>query len=163
MIRLLTADDADELAALYLENREFLTPFEPYREEEFFTAAHQRRRIAAIGDDLWRWAIVDDSRIVGMVSIADVIRGGLQLGNVGYWVASDHNGRGLASSAVADVVEFAFGEAGLHRLEAGTLLHNHASQRVLEKNGFERYGLARKLLRINGEWRDHVLFERIAN
>jgi len=163
VIRLLTADDADELAALYLENREFLTPFEPYREEEFFTAAHQRRRIAAIGDDLWRWAIVDDSRIVGMVSIADVIRGALQLGNVGYWVARAENGRGLASAAVADVVEFAFGEAVLHRLEAGTLLNNHASQRVPEKNGFERYGLARKLLKINGEWRDHVLFERIAD
>ena len=70
---------------------------------------------------------------------------------------------GLATAAVADVIEFSFGEAGLHRLEAGTLVDNHASQRVLEKNGFERYGLARKLLKINGEWRDHVLFERIAN
>ena len=163
MIRLLTLDDADELAALYTENREFLMPFEPDREDEFFTAAHQRRRIAAIGDDLWRWAIVHEGRIAGMVSVADVIRGGLQMGNLGYWVAETRNGRGLASAAVGDVIEFAFGEAGLHRLEAGTLLHNHASQRVLEKNGFERYGLARKLLRINGEWRDHVLFERIAN
>jgi ribosomal-protein-alanine N-acetyltransferase len=163
VIRLLTLDDADELAALYAENREFLMPFEPDRDDEFFTVAHQRRRIAAIGDDLWRWAIVDRGRIAGMISVADVIRGGLQMGNVGYWVARAQNGRGLASAAVGDVIEFAFGEAGLHRLEAGTLLHNHASQRVLEKNGFERYGLARKLLRINGEWRDHVLFERIAD
>jgi ribosomal-protein-alanine N-acetyltransferase len=163
VIRLLTVDDAEELAALYLENREFLLPFEPDRDDDFFTAAHQRRRIEGIGDDLWRWAIMNEGRIAGMISVADVIRGGLQLGNVGYWVARAHNGRGLASAAVSDVVEFAFGEAGLHRLEAGTLLHNHASQRVLEKNGFERYGLARKLLRINGEWRDHVLFERVAD
>ena len=48
-------------------------------------------------------------------------------------------------------------------VEAGTLVDNHASQRVLEKNGFERFGLARKLLKINGEWRDHILFERIAD
>jgi hypothetical protein len=40
VIRLLTSDDA-ELAALYLANREFLTPFEPERDEEFFTAAGQ--------------------------------------------------------------------------------------------------------------------------
>jgi ribosomal-protein-alanine N-acetyltransferase len=163
VIRLLKPDDAEELAALYVENREFLMPFEPDRDDDFFTAAHQRKRIEVIGDDLWRWAIVADDRIAGMISVADVIRGGLQLGNVGYWVSESHNGRGLASAAVGDVVAFAFGEAGLHRLEAGTLLHNHASQRVLEKNGFERYGLARKLLRINGEWRDHVLFERIAD
>jgi [ribosomal protein S5]-alanine N-acetyltransferase len=32
---------------------------------------------------------------------------------------------------------------------------------VLQKNGFERFGLARKLIEINGEWRDHVLFERL--
>jgi ribosomal-protein-alanine N-acetyltransferase len=163
VIRLLTVADAEELAALYLENREFLTPFEPDRDDDFFTAAHQRRRIEAIGDDLWRWAIVADGRIAGMIGVADVIRGALQLGNVGYWVARSHNGRGLATAAVADVIEFAFGEAGLHRLEAGTLVDNHASQRVLQKNGFERYGLARKLLRVNGEWRDHVLFERVAN
>lgn len=163
MIRLLTVADAEELAALYLENREFLLPFEPEREDDFFTTAHQRRRIEAIGDDLWRWAIVANDRIAGMIGIADVIRGALQLGSVGYWVDRKHNGRGLATAAVADVIEFAFGEAGLHRLEAGTLVDNHASQRVLEKNGFERYGLARKLLKINGEWRDHVLFERIAN
>ena len=162
MIRLLTLDDAEELAELYTANREFLRPFEPEREDDFFTVARQRQRIEAIGDDLWRWAIVADGRIAGMIAVADVIRGALQLGNVGYWVAEAHNGRGLATAAIADVIEFAFGEAGLHRLEAGTLVDNHASQRVLEKNGFERFGLARKLLKINGEWRDHVLFERIA-
>ena len=75
----------------------------------------------------------------------------------------NRTGAGSRRLRSATSIEFAFGEAGLHRLEAGTLLHNHASQRVLEKNGFERYGLARKLLRINGEWRDHVLFERIAD
>ena len=62
-----------------------------------------------------------------------------------------------------EIVEYAFGEAGLHRLEAGTLVDNVASQRVLEKNVFERFGLARRYLLIAGEWRDHVLFERVAN
>jgi [ribosomal protein S5]-alanine N-acetyltransferase len=162
VIRLLAPEDAEEIAALYVANREFLAPFEPDRTEEFFTPAFQRRRIDTAGEDHWRWGIVNGDRLAGMVVLADVLRGALQVGNVGYWVDRKHNGRGLASAAVADVIEFAFAEAGLHRLEAGTLVDNHASQRVLEKNGFERYGLARKLLRINGEWRDHVLFERIA-
>jgi len=61
------------------------------------------------------------------------------------------------------VVEFAFGELGLHRLEAGTLPDNFASQRVLEKNGFERFGYAHRLLLVQDEWRDHVLFERVAD
>lgn len=58
------------------------------------------------------------------------------------------------------MVEIAFGEFELHRVEAGTLVDNIASQRVLEKNGFERIGIARRFLWINGAWRDHVLFQR---
>ncbi|HEY8107227.1 MAG TPA: GNAT family protein [Gaiellaceae bacterium] len=163
MIRPLTPADAEEITALYVANRRFLAPFEPERTEEFFTVDFQRQRIEVAGDDLWRWGIVDGGELAGMITLADVIRGALQLGNVGYWVDRSHNGRGLASTAVGNVIEFAFGEGGLHRLEAGTLVDNHVSQRVLEKNGFERFGLARKLLKINGEWRDHVLFERIAD
>jgi ribosomal-protein-alanine N-acetyltransferase len=162
VIRLLQPGDEHELAALYRANRDFLRPFEPTRPAEFFTAAAQRRRIDRIGDDLWRWAIQADGRMVGMIALADVVREPLQLGNIGYFVDRAHNGRGYATRAVADVVQFAFGRGGLHRLEAGTLPDNYASQRVLEKNGFVRFGLARKLLRIDGEWRDHVLFELVA-
>jgi [ribosomal protein S5]-alanine N-acetyltransferase len=161
VIRLLRPDDAHGLAALYRANRNFLRPFEPERPDSFFTPAAQRRRIARLGADAWRWAIEDDGAMVGMIVLADVVREPLQLGNIGYFVSREHNGRGLATRAVAEVVEFAFGEAGLHRLEAGTLPDNHASQRVLEKNGFVRFGLARKLLQIDGEWRDHVLFELV--
>lgn len=163
MIRPLTVDDAEELAALYVANRDFLAPFEPARDEDFFTAGAQRARLdRPAGVEWWRWAIVDGGEIAGLISLSDVLRGALQLANLGYWVDRGRNGKGLASQAVAEAVAFAFGEAGLHRVEAGTLPDNVASQRVLEKNGFERFGLARKLLLIEGEWRDHVLYERIA-
>lgn len=161
MIRLLERGDAEELAALYQSNREFLQPFEPHRPDEFFTAAYQQRRIDRIGNDVWRWAIEDGGGMAGMIALADVIRDPLHVGNVGYWVDRAHNGRGLATQAVADVIRFAFGEAGLHRLEAGTLPDNFASQRVLEKNGFVQFGFAHKLLQIEGVWRDHVLFELV--
>jgi ribosomal-protein-alanine N-acetyltransferase len=165
MIRPLVPADADELATLYARNREFLSPYEPSRPDDFYTAEGQRRRLeeAADGGEGWRFAILEGQEIAGRINLTDVIRGPLQLANVGYFVDRRHNGRGLATAAVAAVVEFAFGEAGLHRLEAGTLPDNLASQRVLEKNGFERYGLARKLLLLGDEWRDHVLFERIAD
>ena len=78
-------------------------------------------------------------------------------------MAREVNGRGIATHAVGEVCRWAFGEAGLHRLEAGTLLDNHASQKVLAKNGFEQIGIARRYLLINGDWRDHVLFQRVAD
>jgi ribosomal-protein-alanine N-acetyltransferase len=115
------------------------------------------------GSDGWRFAIVDDRSIAGTISVSNVLRGAFQSANVGYWVDRPRNGRGLATAAVAEVVRHAFDELGLHRLEAGTLLDNIASQRVLEKNRFTRIGVARKHLYIAGAWRDHVLFERLAD
>ena len=73
------------------------------------------------------------------------------------------NGRGLATTAVCEVVRFAFDELDLHRIEAATLVDNVPSQRVLEKSGFEKIGLARRLLRIHDEWRDFFLFQRLAD
>jgi ribosomal-protein-alanine N-acetyltransferase len=163
VIREVGVGDADELAAIYAANRAFLAPFEPIRAASFFTSAGQRQRLARPVEG-WRFAILDDDgAIVGAINISDVVRGAFHSANVGYFVSQHVNGRGLATAAVGDVCAFAFSRAGLHRLQAGTLLDNHASQRVLEKNGFERIGIARKYLQIAGAWQDHLLFQRVAD
>ncbi len=69
----------------------------------------------------------------------------------------------MATAAVRDVLELAFDSLRLHHVQAGTLLHNVRSQRVLERNGFVRIGVAPKMLRIAGSWQDHVLFQAIAS
>jgi [ribosomal protein S5]-alanine N-acetyltransferase len=164
MIRPLRPEDAEELAAAYRANREFLAPFEPVRPDSFFSAEGQRERIeqrAAGG--IHQFAILDGDAIAGTLNSSNVRRDDFQSGSIGYWVDGSRNGRGLATAAVGDAVRYAFGELGVHRLEAATLVDNLASQRVLEKNGFERIGLARRYLRIAGEWRDHLVFQRIAD
>jgi ribosomal-protein-alanine N-acetyltransferase len=163
-IRPLRAEDAEELAALYRANRDFLSPFEPVRPADFFTAEGQRHRLARqLADDTHPFAIVDDGEIAGTINLFNIVRGAMDGGTIGYWVAGDRNGRGLATGAVADLLAYAFGELGLHRVEAATLVDNLSSQRVLVKNDFERIGLARRFLRINGRWRDFLLFQRLAD
>ena len=157
-IRRLTSEDAGELAALLVANREFLAPFEPDRDESFYTVVGQRERIES--GEQQPFAILDGSRIAGVVALSNIARGPFQSANLGYWVAQDLNDRGLATKAVAEVIELAFGGLGLHRLEAGTQVDNIASRRVLEKNGFELIGIAPRYLLIGGEWRDHLLFQR---
>ena len=66
------------------------------------------------------------------------------------------------SNALRAAVPFAFGTLALHRLEAACLPHNAASIAVLEHCGFSREGLARRYLKINGVWQDHLLFARLA-
>lgn len=168
IVRPVRLDDADELAALYRLNQEHLVPFVEIRDDSFFTAEGQRRRIAraaraAEAQESWRFAILDGDSLAGTIGVTGVIRGPLQSAKLGYWVDRGRDGKGLATRAVGEVARFAFESAGLHRLEAWTLVDNHASQRVLEKNGFTQFGLAHGLLLIDGKWRDHFLFERIAD
>jgi len=164
VIRPLRPEDAEELAALYLANREFLAPFEPVRPPEFFTAAGQRGRLRRqLDGDTHPFAILDGGAIAGTINVFHVVRESLQSCAIGYWIDRARNGRGLATGAVGEIVEYAFGELGLHRVEAATLVDNFSSQRVLEKNAFERIGLARRFLRIDDEWRDFLLFQRVAD
>jgi ribosomal-protein-alanine N-acetyltransferase len=158
IVRRLRSTDAGQLAALLVDNREFLAPFEPVRDERFFTADGQQERIAQ--ETAHVFAILAGDRMVGTVTISNIVYGPFQSANLGYWVAERVRGHGLATRAVAEVVDIAFGELGLHRLEAATLVDNRPSQRVLEKNRFDRIGLARRYLEIAGAWRDHLLFQR---
>jgi ribosomal-protein-alanine N-acetyltransferase len=166
-VRLLRPDDARELAVLRRENQEFLQPWEPIRDASFLTEEGQRRVVerhlaeceAGTGLSL---VVLDAGRVVGMVNLTGIVRGPFLSANLGYWVAESANGRGLATAAVGATLDLAFGELGLHRVQAATLPHNHRSQRVLERNGFERIGYAPEYLRIDGRWQDHVLFQVIA-
>ncbi|GIH05667.1 putative ribosomal-protein-alanine acetyltransferase [Rhizocola hellebori] len=162
--RLLSLDDADALTELIRENREFLAPWEPARAEEYFTVEGQRTLLQTVLEQHGRGqtlphVILDSGRVVGRITLNEIVRGPLQSSSVGYWVEPAVNGRGIASAALAEIIQVAFTELGLHRLQAGTLLHNKASQRVLERNGFVRYGLAPRYLNIAGKWQDHLLFQ----
>ena len=68
---------------------------------------------------------------------------------LGYWVGEPYWNRGIATKAIALITEHAFRELGLHRVEASVLVHNVASRKALEKNGFRLEGTA-----IQGAWKD---------
>jgi ribosomal-protein-alanine N-acetyltransferase len=165
-IRLVALDDAPVLAALLTANREFLSPWEPTRAEDFVTTNGQREAIANVLIEHQRGitvpnVILNDGRIVGRVTLSNIVRGPFQSCNLGCWVDSGHNGRGLGTAAVREIVDLAFGPLGLHRVEAATLGHNIGSQRVLERNGFIPFGTAPAYLKIAGRWQDHVLYQAV--
>ena len=167
-IRPLELADAARLATLIDADREILAVFDPVRPPSWFTEAGQRARLEELeprhaAGHVHPFAILDDAgELAGTIFVNNIVRGPFQSATLGYWVSSSRTGRGLASGAVAAAVERAFGPLALHRLEAGTLVDNHASQRVLARNGFTRFGLAPRYLHIGGAWQDHILFQRTA-
>jgi ribosomal-protein-alanine N-acetyltransferase len=104
------------------------------------------------------FVIIVDGKFAGQITVGNVIRGSLCSAWVGYWVASHVVGGGVATAAVALVVDHCFGTAGLHRIEATVRPENAASLRVLTKLGFREEGLFRRYLDVAGDWRDHLCY-----
>jgi ribosomal-protein-alanine N-acetyltransferase len=165
-IRPLEAADLPALVEARVRNREFLTEWEPTRDESFFTPAGQARELA-LDDAAWRtatgfpFAILDASendRLIGRVALANVVRGLWQNATLGYWVSQEAGSRGHATAAVGLVLQFAFEVAGLHRVQPAIMPRNARSKRVVEKCGFRHEGVALRYLKINGVWEDHDLY-----
>lgn len=166
--RSLALDDAADLATLLTQDRVALAPTSPVRDETWFTEAGQRARLLALqlerdlGTTVSLAITGAAGGLVGQVTLSEVVRGPLQACAVGYWVATRAQGRGLATAALREAVALAFGELGLHRVQAGTLLDNHRSRAVLRRVGFEEIGVARSYLLIAGRWQDHLLHQLVA-
>ncbi|MDA5285865.1 GNAT family N-acetyltransferase [Streptomyces sp. NPDC054904] len=165
-MRGVTLDDAAGLADVLARNRAYMAPYEPHRTPEFYTETGQQARVGALLADrdagrALPYVLTAAGDPIGTINLGSIVHGPLCSGGIGYWVDRAWAGKGLATAAVEEVCRIARDEAGLHRVEAGTLVDNLASQRVLAKAGFTEYGLAPRFLHINGAWRDHRLFQRL--
>jgi ribosomal-protein-alanine N-acetyltransferase len=166
VLRPVQEPDAQALAAAFQTNREYLAPWWPVRAEEFYTVEGQqvviaRRRAELDAGTALPMVLAGKDRIIGLLNLSSIVRGAFQNAHVGYWLDPTAQGSGVMTAAVGAAVNIAKDVLGLHRLEAATLVHNIASQSVLEKNGFEAYGTARAYLQIAGQWQDHRMYQRI--
>ncbi|MCP3032279.1 GNAT family N-acetyltransferase [Halobacillus sp. A1] len=161
-IRMFQPADARALLALQEENRTFFERASMPRKDEFYTMDRQLEKVQEYEersreDQEYNFGIFtkESNRLVGTINLFQVMRGALQSAFVGYFLDEKHNGRGFTTEAVKLIVDYAFAELQLHRIEAGVMPHNSGSMRVLEKAGFHKEGLARKNVKINGRWEDH--------
>ena len=99
----------------------------------------------------------ESQRIAGIVSLhrVDWVRASAGLG---YWIRRSEWRRGVASEAASAALDHALGGLRLHRIEALVALENKASQRVVEKLGFVREGIAREVEFIDGRYLDHIQY-----
>lgn len=159
------ASDYQEWRELRGASRAFLQPWEPTWPADDLTRAAFRRRLAAYARDRELGAAyaffvlrASDEALTGGITLSNVRRGVAQMGTIGYWCAQAHTRQGLTLAAVRAMSDFAFRTLGLHRLEAACIPDNQPSRKLLLKAGFAEEGYAKAYLKINGAWRDHVLF-----
>ncbi len=157
---------ADRTLDYYTRNRGFLEPWEPKRRPEFFTHDYQVSLLkqdeaqarAGQGCRLWIFREADRyfERTLGVVVLSNIVYGVFLSAILGYKLDELEVGRGYTTEALQALVDYAFNEIKLHRIEANIIPRNLPSVRVVEKLGFVNEGLARKYLKINGVWEDHV-------
>ncbi|MBO0854831.1 MAG: GNAT family N-acetyltransferase [Nocardia sp.] len=157
--------DARAWSRLRLANQDHLEPWEPTGRGTW-----EARNHASTWPSLWsnlksearRGAMVPmvievDGTFSGQITVGNIVRGALRSAWIGYWVAEDRGGQGVATAALALGLDHCFGPVGLHRVEATVRPENLASQAVLRKVGFREEGVLRRYLDVDGAWRDHLL------
>lgn len=104
------------------------------------------------------FAVEVDGALAGQMHLFGISRGALLSAAAGYWIGERYAGRSITPFALAMLIDHAFGEAGLHRVEVNIRPDNEPSLRVVEKLGLREEGMRKRYLHINGSWHDHLTF-----
>jgi ribosomal-protein-alanine N-acetyltransferase len=171
LLRVFGPDEVDRVVAYYVENNDHFSPWDAPKTAAYFTPEYWR---PILERDLTNWesgasarfsmSLRDDpdGDLIGNIAIANIVRGALHTGIIGYAIDHRYEGQGLMSEAAREVIRFGFEDLNLHRIEAGYMPTNDRSAQVLKRLGFEPYGYARDYLRVGERgWEDHVLVHKI--
>lgn len=153
-------EDADDLAAALndpaiLKNLRDGIPF-PYTRADAVRFIDEM--LAARPGSIYPYAIVADGRVVGSIAVTRGQNIHSRTGELGYYLARSHWGRGLGSSAIRQACRAVFAGSDLLRIYAEPFAHNTASRRALEKAGFTHEGTLRQNAVKDGQVLDMELY-----
>lgn len=152
------------LANYYAVNDAHLQPWSPLVPRGHHSIESWRRRLEARQSEFESGTAVyfigtDDSQshVIGTCSLSNIVRGVFMACHIGYSCAERYQGQGYMKKIVQHSVGYAFNDLKLHRIMANYMPRNERSSGLLKRMGFEKEGLAKDYLLINGIWEDHVL------
>ncbi|WP_030927689.1 GNAT family N-acetyltransferase [Streptomyces sp. NRRL B-24720] len=154
-IRHVCGDDYEEITTLTHDSTELHHPWVPRRGSTREAFDGFLDRIAQPTHEGLVICLRQTGAIVGGVNINNIVRGSMQSGMLGYVAYASTTGRGYMSEGLRLVIQFAFTDLGLHRLEANIQPENTASLKLVKRLGFRREGYSPGFQYINGTWQDH--------
>jgi ribosomal-protein-alanine N-acetyltransferase len=166
VLKVLDSSFAPQVLDYFIRNKVFFKEWNPAVGEEFYTLAFQQDKLQLELDltrqermlRLWLFKKEDASfvRVIGDLAFSNIVRGAFQSCHLGYKIDEAASNQGFITEALRTAISFAFDELKLHRIEANIMPRNQRSRRVVTKLGFVEEGLAKKYLKINGVWEDHL-------
>ncbi len=159
LLRGITKADSDDLFPMYsdMKTLEYWGQDPVQSPAEAWKAIEENMKWVESGSAiLWGIALKESNQLMGTCTIFKINQQN-QNGEIGYILNRDHWGKGLMTEAISCVLEHAFNDMKLHRLEADTDPKNFASLALLEKLGFQREGYFRERWFVHGKWHDSVM------
>lgn len=164
LLKILDMSRAEQVLDYYIRNKEFLEEWEAVKSERFYTKACQEILLEKDLEDfnnktslrLWIYKKDQSNKIIGTMAFTNIVRGVFLSCFLGYKLDKDEINQGYMTEAVQKGIRIMFEEQGLHRIEANIMPKNLRSRKVAEKLEFYNEGMARKYLKINGKWEDHI-------
>ncbi|MEZ9834871.1 ribosomal protein S5-alanine N-acetyltransferase [Vibrio breoganii] len=163
-IRSVTRSDAKILCEYFVRNKAFLKPWDPIRDEGFYTVTGWKYKIARLEElEKLRQGLYllvlnhDESKVLGVVTFSNIVAYPFHACNLGYSLDEQEQGKGLMHFSLKEACHYLFKQFNMHRIQASYLPHNERSAKVLEIMGFVKEGIAKDYLLIDGRWQDHVL------
>ncbi len=168
-LRTMSLEDAAVWNDLYAKNSDWLKPWasgDPMHGPSFtFNQWVQRQRRDEQQGTGVIFLIEYQMRVVGKISLGAIAYGSMRTGVVGYWVAQEVAGRGIAPMALAMLADWAIADPTgpkLHRLEIAILPNNERSLAVVRKVGARHEGSRPGYIYVDGQWRTHETFSLLA-
>jgi len=160
----LAEEHREAFKAVRERSRSLHAPWEVIRPDDpAGDAAFEKQLVAANSDRSQRMLVFESGgdEILGQVTLSLPSVGPPSSAYAGYWTSSDAVGRGVATRALALALDHAFNHLTLHRVEVSIQPNNAPSLAAARRLGFTEEGLARKLIKIAGVWRDHLRFSML--
>ncbi len=164
VIRLVLPGDESIMCRFYSDNKPHLQPWEPTREDHFYTDAGWGERIHLLTQAhrhkiAFSFIIIEpqSGEVVGTINYTNLLGFPFHACHLGYALAAQYQGQGIMYAALQVTNAWLLQQLHVHRLMAAYIPHNQRSGNLLKRLGFVEEGLAKQYLLINGQWQDHVL------
>lgn len=166
ILRVPGPEDAKAMRQYVIDNRDHLAPWEPIRDEEYFTEDFWKRMLTAARKGVREGIRLQlalfpknspNGVIAGQCNFNNIVRGAFQAAYLGYSLDHRQVGKGMMAEALRTAIDYCFKVMNLHRIMANYLPVNERSGRLLRRLGFVPEGYARDYLFLAGAWQDHVL------
>ncbi len=152
---------APQYLTIVTREREYLAvwlawPPHANNEDFFLTFIEQSRTDYKAGKSL-TCSIVLNNQVVGNIGFNNISHN-LKTVEIGYWLSAQYQGRGIVTKSVAKLIELAFTEMQMHKVQISAAEGNHPSRQIPERLGFQLEGIIRQAENLNGRMVDHAVY-----